>query len=106
VAYYVVLRRSGPRWDPSRPLEEQSGWPAHAAFMDGLVASGFVVLGGPLADEQRVVLVIEAESDDAVRATLRRDPWSETHLVIDAIEPWTIRLDGRRRWRPTSSEGS
>lgn len=95
MAYYVVLRRSGPRWDPSRPLEEQSGWPVHAAFMDGLVASGFVVLGGPLADEQRVVLVIEAESEDAVRATLGRDPWSETHLVIDAIEPWTIRLDGR-----------
>ena len=73
------------------------GWPAHAAFMDGLVASGFVVLGGPLADEQRVVLAIEAESQDAVRATLARDPWSETHLVVDAVEPWTIRLDGRRR---------
>jgi uncharacterized protein YciI len=97
VTYYVVLRRSGPQWDPSRPLEEQSGWPAHAAFMDGLVASGFVVLGGPLADEQRVVLAIEAESEDAVRATLGRDPWSGTHLVVDAIEPWTIRLDARRR---------
>ena len=49
-AYYVVLRRSGPRWDPSRPMEEQSGWPAHAAFMDAcLVAKGFVVLGGPRA---------------------------------------------------------
>jgi hypothetical protein len=35
-AYFVVLRRSGPQWDPSRPLEQQSGWPAHAAFMDGL----------------------------------------------------------------------
>lgn len=97
MTYYVVLRRSGPQWDPSRPLEEQSGWPAHAAFMDGLVASGFVVLGGPLADEQRVVLAIEAESEDAVRATLGRDPWSGTHLVVDAIEPWTIRLDARRR---------
>jgi len=78
-------------------MEEQSGWPAHAAFMDGLVAKGFVVLGGPLADEQRVVLAIEAESEDAVRATLGRDPWSETHLVVDAVEAWTIRLDGRRR---------
>ena len=92
---HVVLRRSGPRWDPSRPLEEQSGWPEHAAFMDGLVDEGFVVLGGPLADEHRVVHAVEAESEDAVRATLARDPWSETHLRIDAIEPWTIRLDGR-----------
>jgi uncharacterized protein YciI len=97
VAYFVVLRRSGPQWDPSLPMEEQSGWPAHAAFMDALVADGFVVLGGPLADERRVVLAIEAESEDTVRATLERDPWSETHLVVDVIEPWTIRLDGTRR---------
>lgn len=94
--FLVVLHRSGPRWDPSRPLEEQSGWSAHASFMDGLVARGFVVLGGPLADEHRVVHVVEAESEDSVRATLARDPWSETHLRVDTIDPWTIRLDGRR----------
>jgi uncharacterized protein YciI len=93
---FVVLRRTGPRWDPSRPLEEQSDWPAHASFMDGLVDEGFVVLGGPLADEERVVLAVEADSEESVRATLARDPWSETHLRIDTIDPWTIRLDGRR----------
>jgi hypothetical protein len=77
-------------------MEEQPDWPAHASFMDGLVDAGFVVLGGPLADEHRVVLAVEAESEDAVRATLVRDPWSETHLRVDTIDPWTIRLDGRR----------
>jgi hypothetical protein len=81
--FLVMLRRSGPEWDPSRPLEEQSGWPAHAT----------VVLGGPLADEHRVMHAVEAESEDAVRATLARDPWSETQ--VDTIDPWTIRLDGR-----------
>jgi hypothetical protein len=97
VAYFVVLRRSGPEWDPSVTLEEQSGWLAHASFMDALVDDGFVVLGGPLDDEHRVVLVVEAESEDAVRDTLGRDPWSETHLRIDTIDGWTIRLDGRQR---------
>ena len=77
-------------------MEEQSDWPAHASFMDGLVDSGFVVLGGPLADERRVVHIVEAESEDAVRATLARDPWNETHLQVETIDPWTIRLDGRR----------
>src|SRR5439155_25097095 len=81
--FHVVLRRTGPRWDRSRPMEEQSDWPAHASFMDGLVDEGFVVLGGPLADEERVVHVVEAESEDAVRATLARDPWSKTHLRVD-----------------------
>jgi hypothetical protein len=92
--FLVVLRRSGLQWDPSLPLEEQSGWPAHASFMDGLVDAGFIVLGGPLADE-RVVHAVEAESEDAIRATLARDPWSESHLRVDTIDPWTIRLDGR-----------
>jgi uncharacterized protein YciI len=94
--FLVVLHRSGPEWDPSRPLEEQSGWDEHAAFMDALVEEGFIVLGGPLADEHRVVHAVEAESEDAVRATLARDPWSGTHLVVDRIDPWTIRLDARR----------
>jgi len=95
--FLVLLRRSGPLWDASRAMEEQSNWPAHASFMDALVDTGFVVLGGPLADEHRVVHVVEADSEDAVRGTLARDPWSETHLRVDTIDPWTIRLDGRRR---------
>jgi uncharacterized protein YciI len=94
--FHVVLTRSGPEWDPSRPLEEQSGWPAHASFMDALVDDGFIVLGGPLADEHHVVHVVEAESEEAIRARLARDPWSESHLRVESIDPWTIRLDGRR----------
>jgi uncharacterized protein YciI len=93
--FHVVLRQSGPDWKRSRPLEEQSGWEAHAAFMDGLVDAGFIVLGGPVGSEDRVVHAVEAESADAIRARFARDPWSETHLRIEAIEPWTIRLDGR-----------
>jgi uncharacterized protein YciI len=77
-------------------MEEQSDWLAHASFMDGLVDAGFIVLGGPLGDDDRVVHAVEAESADAVRATLARDPWNETHLRIDTIDPWTIRLNGRR----------
>jgi uncharacterized protein YciI len=93
--FHVVLTRSGPEWKPTRPLEEQSDWGAHAAFMDGLVDQGVVVLGGPLADERRVVLAVEAESPEAIRSTLASDPWHQTHLVIETIDLWTIRLDGR-----------
>jgi len=94
--FLVVLRRSGPAWDPSRPMEEQSDWEAHASFMDRLVDDGFIVLGGPLSDEVRVAHAVESESEDAIRATFARDPWSETHLRVESVEPWTIRLDGRR----------
>ena len=95
--FHVVVLRSGPEWQPGRPLEEQSGWEEHAAFMDGLVDDGIIVLGGPLADEERVVLAVEAGSEDEVRTTLAADPWHESHLVVESVERWTIRLDGRRR---------
>jgi hypothetical protein len=95
-AYLVVLHRSGPDWrNAALPLEEQLGWDEHAAFMDSLVSDGFVVLGGPLADGHRVVHAVEAGSEDEVRATLARDPWSGTRLRVTSIEPWTIRLDAR-----------
>jgi len=95
MVFHVILNRSGSAWDPNLALEEQSGWTEHAAFMDDLVGEGFIILGGPLSDEYRVVHAVEAESEAAVRATLARDPWSGTHLVIEAVDPWTIRLDGR-----------
>ena len=92
--FFVVLRRKGPAWDRTRPLEGQSGWDEHAAFMDALVDDGFVVLGGPLADEETVVLAVEAVSEAAVHQTLALDPWSGTHLVVERVDGWTIRLVG------------
>ena len=93
--FLVVLRRSGPEYDHSKPLEEQSGWAEHAAFMDGIVDEGFIVLGGVLGDEVRTAHAVEAESEGGIRERLARDPWSGSHLVVDSIDQWTIRLDSR-----------
>ena len=94
--FHVVVRRSGPAYDPARPLEEQSGWAAHAAFMDGLVDAGFLVLGGPLEDEERVVhaargLARGGSRDARARSVERIAPRRRS------VEAWTIRLDGTRR---------
>ena len=95
MTYFVVLRRSGPEWQPGVPLEQQAGWDEHAEFMDTLIDDGFVLLGGPLTnDETRAILVVEASDEDAVRRTLAGDPWHERHLTVESVEQWTIRLDG------------
>jgi hypothetical protein len=49
--FLVRLRQAGPEFDHSKPLEEQSGWAEHAAYMDSLVEDGHIVLGGTLPDE-------------------------------------------------------
>ena len=93
--FLVHVTQTGPEFKPGLPFEEQSDWKAHASFMNGLVDEGFIVLGGPLAADRRVAHAVEAESEEAVRATLARDPWSQTHVVVDSVEPWTILLDAR-----------
>ena len=96
--FHVVLRRSGPQWDRSRPMEEQSGWEEHAAFMDALVEDGFVVLGGPIGegDGKNALLVVDAESEEAVEARLAEDPWIGEMLTIESIRPWSIWLRAAR----------
>jgi uncharacterized protein YciI len=94
---FVLTEVSGPNWDAVRPRRGQDGWDEHAAFMDGLVEDGFVVLGGPIGDGERVLLVVEAADEEEVRARLAADPWLPTGILeIATIEPWTIWLDGRR----------
>jgi uncharacterized protein YciI len=94
--FHVILRQAGPQFDPALPLEEQSGWPAHAAYMTSLVERGHIVLGGPLPNG-RVAHAMEAESEEDLRALWRLDPWFESHLILESVEPWEIRLDGRDR---------
>ena len=103
--FLVVLRRSGPEYDHSKPLEEQSGWVEHAAFMDGLVDDGFIVLGGVLGDEVRTAHAVEAPRRTRSASASRGTRGAGRILVVDSIDPWTIRLDRAlaRRWRIASS---
>jgi uncharacterized protein YciI len=94
--YFLVENAKGPTWDHSRARREQEGWDEHAAFMDGLVEEGFVVLGGPIGegDGENTLLVIDAVNEATARARLAEDPWSEGILTIESIRPWSVWLRG------------
>jgi uncharacterized protein YciI len=93
--YVVRLERGGP-WDWSRGMREQEGWDEHARFMDGLVADGFIVLGGPLEGDRETLHVVDAESEHAIRARFAEDNWAQNGMLsVKSIERWTILLDGR-----------
>ncbi len=97
VATFAVTLGHGPRWDASRQIREQRGWAEHARFMDGLVADGFIVVGGPLGDGQQTLHAVDAGDELEIRARLSADPWARAGLlVIAAIEPWALWLDCRR----------
>jgi uncharacterized protein YciI len=77
-------------------MREQDGWEEHAAFMDGLVDEGLIVLGGPLEGDRDTLHVVDAPSEDAVRERFAVDPWAKNGMLTPkSIERWTILLDSR-----------
>jgi len=97
---FLCTLMHGPAWDDGRGIREQDGWVEHAAFMDGLVADGFLVVGGPVGPGNCTAHLIQAEDAAQVRARLAEDPWAvDGHLVLGLLETWSVWLDGRAAWR-------
>lgn len=65
------------RWDQATPAHEQSGFAAHAEFMHGLEAEGFIVFAGLLQDSSEVVFIFHAADAQQVRQRLSHDPWQQ-----------------------------
>jgi uncharacterized protein YciI len=96
VANFALVLVRGPAWDESVGIREQRGWEEHAAFMDGLVEEGFILVGGPVGDQRQTMHVVEAVDEDDVRGHLARDPWVRGRLLaIGSIHPWALWLDFR-----------
>ena len=74
-------------------MHKQDEWDRHASFMNELVASGFVELGGPLDDGQEILLCVRAESQREVNARLDKDPWTSMGLLeAVSVKRWEIVL--------------
>ena len=96
MANFAVRLVHGPGWDSSRQIRDQRGWAEHAAFMDGLVDDGLIILGGPVGDGEQTLHVVEAADETEIRARLAADPWAAAGLLrIGTIEPWAFWLDSR-----------
>ena len=94
VIYYAVTQERGENWDTRRSMREQEKWDEHAKFMDELVDDGFIILGGPLDDGENVLLILNAESRQAIDARLADDPWIPMGMRrITKVEHWEILLN-------------
>ena len=90
---FAVFRSRGPAFDDAKPLEAQTLWAEHAAFMDALFEERFAALVGPLVGTCDALLILRASSADEVAERLALDPWTASgHLVTRQISPWQLRL--------------
>jgi len=97
MATFAVTMVHGPNWDRLRPIREQESWDEHAAFMDGLVDDGLIILGGPVGDgQQGALLLAEAADERQIGVRLGEDPWAALGLLhVGTVQPWALWLDSR-----------
>jgi len=94
---FLAFSSAGPNRDFSKDTREQAFWDEHAAFIDQLVADGFILMGGPLIDEGGSMLIINAKDENEVREKLRNDPWVERGILkLESVKRWQIFIDVRK----------
>jgi uncharacterized protein YciI len=94
MSYYVVIRETGPGWNPAKPLREQAAWDEHADFINVASEDGLVLVGGALGDGRSFLLILNAQSEAEIRRRLEDDPWTRMELLrVASIVPWE-RLTG------------
>lgn len=93
---FVVISSAGPNRDPSKGTREQPFWAEHAAFIDPLVAEGFILMGGPFVDQGGAMLIVNANDENEVREKLKPDPWYKHGILkLESVKRWQIFIDVR-----------
>lgn len=92
---YLVVREPGKGWIQDRPAAEQPYWLEHSAYLEELFDLGLVLFGGPLVEAPgKRVMVVVAESRQAVFDLLARDPWTRVEVVrVVSVHTWQWTLD-------------
>ena len=94
---FVVISSAGPKRDPSKSTRQQPLWDEHAAFIDQLVAEGFILMGGPLVDEGGAMLIVNANDENEVREKLNDDPWYEHGILkLQSVKRWETFIDAKK----------
>src|SRR5436305_13448274 len=94
---FLAISSAGPNRDPSKGTREQPLWDEHAAFIDQLVAEGFILMGGPLIDEDGAMLIVNADDENEVREKLKEDPWyAHGILKLESVKRWQIFIDAQK----------
>ena len=91
---FVVISSAGPNRDLSKGTREQPLWDEHAAFIDKLVADGFISMGGPFVEEGGSMLIVNADDESEVREKLKSDPWIKHGILkLESVKRWEIFID-------------
>ncbi len=89
---YIRLLKRGPEWTAEQTSEVERLQGEHVAYGRSLIASGKLILNGPLLDggDLRGVSVIRVGSLAEAQALSDADPAVRAGRLISEVHPWMI----------------
>jgi len=75
--------------------EEDAVMEAHFQYLQEASQDGTVILAGPCLDDTFGLVVFRAESEDAARAFMFKDPSIEANVVMAELHPFRTSLVGK-----------
>jgi uncharacterized protein YciI len=93
MAYFVIRSEQGPAWNPTHSMREQILWDEHRVYINALLSTDKMILGGPIGEGNpyRAMVVFVADSVAEVRQRLEADPWYKAGVLREvSIENWNM----------------
>jgi len=84
---YAALYRPGPGWIPGEPIIRQP-LAEHAAYLLGLHAEDRVLMGGPFADGEAGLVILQAADPAEAEALIAADPAVREGVLIAEVHGW------------------
>ncbi len=85
--FFAVEFRTGPKWDSSRPPNEQAHFQDHSSNLQRLRKEGRILLGGRYTD--RGLLILTGDSEEDVRRLFAADPSVANGVFV--FDVWEFR---------------
>lgn len=93
---FLVRLTAGPNHNRTRSVDEDSLAREHAAFIQGLIAEGFLIVGGAVDDGGNGVMIVRAETGASVRHRLERGPLQQRGILrLESVARWEIPSETR-----------
>lgn len=95
---FAIEIKVGPKWDSSKPPQDQAYFREHSAHLRRLRENGSIVLGARYADKGLVV--VAAASVEEARRLMDADPSMAAGTFVFEVHPFSVFYPGAVQARP------
>lgn len=95
---FAVEIKVGPKWDQSKPPQEQALFKEHSANLRRMRDSGALVMGARYSDKGLVVVAAASAAD--VKAQMEQDPSFAAGTFVYEVHPFNVFYGGELKTRP------